>query len=363
MKKAINIILVLIIITQVLCACSNKSVDNTYSSAIQGVRFSAEDESVCFTRSKINSIILETNSSMTNLGNYSSSGDYGGMNEPYIYNGKLYYITSSLSHIASCIASLDINNLERAEILTPEKRAINSFTVFGNHIYYSIWDNNMFSIYSFNLKTKKEERIFSTDEYDFSNFFVSNDYIIGGNTRYDLNKKQSFVLSKELNDKLIYGLGIINDIYYCSYRNYESHKDEVYSIDLKSNTFSSVCELPIGLNPLRLYDGKILFVDANDKDPHYLKLSYYDLDSGEEKIAFDKTSDCYYYGSLDDHIEYYDCFYYNESFYMWYPETIVKINNKNEDKTFGLKMFEDEGGGYVNKYSWLTYDEYLEMKK
>ena len=62
---------------------------------------------------------------------------------------------------------------------------------------------------------------------------------------------------------------------------------------------------------------------------------------------------------LNDYIDNYDSFYYNGNFYIWYPETIVKVNNKNEDKILGLSQYniDDEYIGYKN--SWLTYEEYL----
>ena len=44
---------------------------------------------------------------------------------------------------------------------------------------------------------------------------------------------------------------------------------------------------------------------------------------------------------------------------MWYPETIVKVNNKNEDKIFGLSSYNTDDGYIGYKNSWLTYEEYL----
>ena len=91
--------------------------------------------------------------------------------------------------------------------------------------------------------------------------------------------------------KSIYGLGIINDIYYCGYKNIDTLKEEIYSINLKNNICTSICELPIGYNIApRLYDNKILYVVTNESDSQYLLLGYYDLNTNEEKIAFDKTS-------------------------------------------------------------------------
>ena len=290
--------------------------------------------------------------------------DYGcfdafyGMKNPFLYNENLYYITTSHQN-NSYIAYIDINNLKQAGILTPEKDNIYSFTVFENNVYYYAYHNGKTAIYSFNLDSKKENIILSTDDY-ICNFFVSNNHIIYGNTNYDLKKKHAQPLSNELNNKDIYGLGIVNNIYYCGYKNHDSLKEEIYSINLKNNMYTFVCELPIGFNiSPRLYDNKILYVAPNEKNNMYLTLNYYDLNTNKEKIAFDKTSDTYYYSKLHDYMDNYDSFYYNGNFYMWYPETIVKVNNKNEDKIFGLSSYNTDDGYIGYKNSWLTYEEYL----
>lgn len=340
MKKILKILLILIIIIQLLCACSsNKNNNNTYSAAIGNVCFSAENANLCFALSKNRSIVLEKDDVMTDLYDYSYSDDFYGMQNPYIYQDKLYYITSS-SNNTMCIASIDVNDIKQSDILTPEKDNISAFTVFENTIYYYAYQNGESAIYSFNLKTNKEKLILSTDDLLY-NFFVSADCIIFGNAKYDLNKKQLDNLSTELNDKSIYGLGIINDIYYCGYKNIDTLKEEIYSINLKNNICTSICELPIGYNIApRLYDNKILYVVTNESDSQYLLLGYYDLNTNEEKIAFDKTSDTYYYSKLHDYMDNYDSFYYDGNFYMWYPETIVKIGNKNEEKDFWYKLIQ-----------------------
>lgn len=358
MKKALTIFLILIIITQLLCACSGEKNNNTYLAAIQNVCFSAENENLCFALSNQKTVILEKDNVMIDLHDYSYLDDYYGIEQPFILNEKLYYITSSHEN-TMCISCLDINDLKHADILTPKKDNIYSFTVFENNIYYYAYHNGESAIYSFNLKTKKENVILSTDDLLY-NFFVSDDYIIFGNRKYDLNKKQLYTLSIELNEKDIYGLGIINNIYYCGYTNRDSLKEEIYSINLKNNMYTFVCELPIGVNiSPRLYDNKILYVAPNEKNDMYLTLNYYDLNTNEEKIVFDKTSDCYYYSLLHDYVDNYDSFYYNGNFYMWYPETIVKVNNKNEDKIFGLSSYNTDNGYIGYKNSWLTYEEYL----
>lgn len=359
MKKSLKILLILIIIIQLLCACSsNKNNNITYSVAIGNVCFSAENANLCFALSKNRSIVLEKDDVMTDLYDYSYSDDFYGMQNPFVYSGNLYYISSSRKN-TMCIACIDINDLKNADILTPEKDNIFAFTVFGNNVYYYAYNSDCENtIYSFNLKTKKETEILSTDDYIY-NFFVSDEYIIYGNTKYDLNKKQSYTLSNELSNMTIAGLGIVNDIYYCSSKNSDMSKNEIYSVNLKDNTVICVCEIPVGFNEPRLYDNKILFVNSNEADNRYLMLGYYDLNTNEEKIAFDKTSDTYYYSKLYDYIDNYDSFYYDGNFYMWYPETIVKVNNKNEDKIFGLSSYNTDDGYISHKNSWLTYDEYL----
>ncbi len=57
---------------------------------------------------------------MTDLYDYSYSDDFYGMQNPYIYQDKLYYITSS-SNNTMCIASIDVNDIKQSDILTPEK--------------------------------------------------------------------------------------------------------------------------------------------------------------------------------------------------------------------------------------------------
>lgn len=360
MKKTLKIFLMMLMVTQVFCACSGEKNNNTYSAAIQNVCFSAEKENLCFALSNQKTVILEKDNVMIDLYDYSYLDNYYGIEQPFILNDKLYYITSSHEN-TMCISCLDINDLNQADILTPKKDNIYAFTVFENNIYYYAYDNGESAIYSFNLKTNKEKLILSTDDLLY-NFFVSADCIIFGNAKYDLNKEQLDALSTELKDKSIYGLGIINDIYYCGYKNIDSLKEEIYSINLKNNTFTSVCELPMGFNIApRLYDNKILYVASNEKNDMYLTLHYYDLNTNEEKIAFDKTSDTYYYSKLHDYMDNYDSFYYDGNFYIWYPETIVKINNKNEDKIFGLSQYNTDDGYIGYKNSWLTYEEYLKQ--
>ena len=357
MREILKIFLVLIVIMQVLCACSDKTDDEMYSGAIQNVCFSAENDCFCFALSKQKSVILEKDNVITDLYDYSYSDDFHGMKNPFIYNEKLYYVTSSHQDTV-CIACFDMNNLGQADVLTPEKDNIYAFTVTGNRIYYYAYHNGENAIYSFDLKSKKEDLIFSTDDYIY-NFFVSEKSIIYGNTKYDFNKEQEYELTAELSDKNVAGLGIIDNIYYCSFMNSDMTENEIYSVNLRDNTVKSVCELPVGFNEPRLYDNKILYVDSNENDSRYLLLGYYDLSTNKMKTAFDRTSDCYSYDLLYDYMDNYDSFYYGDSFYMWYPDTIVKINNLNEEKIFGLKSYVTDSGSFSYQYSWMTYEEYL----
>ena len=94
---------------QVLCACSDKTDDEMYSGAIQNVCFSAENDYFCFALSKQKSVILEKDNVITDLYDYSYSDDFHGMKNPFIYNEKLYYVTSSHQDTV-CIACFDMNN-------------------------------------------------------------------------------------------------------------------------------------------------------------------------------------------------------------------------------------------------------------
>lgn len=357
-KKAMKIVLVFVILTQVLTACSTNTSNYIYSSATQNVRFSAEGKNLCFYIPNAKAIFLESDSGIINLSEYSYLDDFYSMRNPYLCNNKLYYITTSRNN-SNSIACININDLKNAKVLTPEKSNIICFTVVENTVYYYAYDNEKSAIYSFNLITNREKEILSTNDYIY-NFYVSDNCIIYGNRKYDFSEKQSKYLTENFKDKDVYGIGIIDNVYYFGYENEIISKEEIYSINLKDNSVNKVCELPIGYNKPRLYDNKILYVIHNEKDSNYLSLGYYDLSTNEEKIAFDKTEGSYFYSRLNDYIDNYDSFYYAGDFYMWYPDTVVKINSKNEDTVFGLITYETSKNSFRHEYNWLTYQEYLE---
>lgn len=339
-----------------LCACSSKE-EKDYFAALYLNCFSENNGNTVYQHSD-NSLLLEKENKITDLYEYSYLDDYYSMRNPFLYDEKLYYITSSRNN-TQCIAMLSIDDLGKAKIITPEKQNIHSFTVIGHKVYYYTYDNGKSAIYLFDSLKGKETEILSTDDYIY-NFFVSDDNIIFGNKKYDLNKNVTTDLTNELNGKDVEGIGIIGNTYYCNYSDMDTSKNEIYAIDLNNHQISLVCTLPQGLNKPRLYDGKILYENFNKNDPQYLSLSYYDLKTGEEKIVFDKTADCYKYDELLDHIDNYDSFYYDGNFYMWYPDTVVKINNLNEDTMIGFREYKTEDGKSRLDYDWITYNEYLD---
>lgn len=355
MKKITKAILISLMLISTLCACSSKE-KTDYSAALYIICFSEDDGNLVYQHSG-NSLLLEKNNNITDLYEYSYLDDYYAMKNPFLYNEKLYYITSSRNN-TSCIAMLDIDQLKKSEVITPEKDNIHSFTVRGHKIYYYVYDNGENAIYSYDIKKGKETKILSTEDYIY-NFFVSNDHIIFGNKKYDLKKKITTDLTKELSQKDIEGLGIIGNTYYCNYSNMYTSENEIYAINLDSHEISLVCKLPQGINKPRLYDGKILYENFNENDPQYLSLVCYDLKTGKEKIVFNDTSNCYKYDKLLDYIDNYDSFYYDGNFYMWYPDTVVKINNQNEETMIGFREYKTEKGNGRLIYGWITYNEYL----
>lgn len=355
MKKIIKIIFISLSLMLILCACSSKT--EIYSAALYINCFSEDNGNIVYQHSN-NSLFLENSNGITDLYEYSYLDDYYSMKNPFLYNEKLYYITSSRNDTL-CIAMLNINDLKKAEILTPEKENIHSFTVIGHKIYYYVYDSGKSAIYSFDTLKGKETEILSTDYYIY-NFFVSDDNIIFANKKYDLNKNVTTDLTKELRGKDVEGLGIIGNTYYCNYSNMDTSENEIYAIDLNNHKISLVCKLPQGINKPRLYYGKILYENFNENDPQYLSLSYYDLKIGEVKVAFNKTSDCYKYDKLLDNIDNYDSFYYEGNFYMWYPDAVVKINNTNDDTMIGFREYKTEEGNSRLDYDWITYNEYLD---
>lgn len=356
MKKIIKILLISLMLILTLCACSIKE-EKSYSVA-QYINYFSESNGDIVYQSFNNSLLLEKDNKITNLYEYSYLDDYYSMQNPFLYNEKLYYITKSRNE-TECIAVLNINDLDKAVVITPEKQNINSFTVLGNKIYYHSYENGKNVIYSYDTLINKETEILSTDYYIY-NFFVSGDNILFGNKKYDLKSKVTTDLTDELNGKDVEGLGIIGKTYYCNYGNMHTDGNKIYAIDLDSNKISLVCELPLGMNVPRLYDYKILYENHNKNDQQYLTLSYYDLKTGKVNVAFDKTSNCYKYDKLLDHIDNYDSFYYNGNFYMWYPDTVVKINNLNEETMIGYREYKIEDGKSHLDLDWLNYNEYIE---
>lgn len=275
---------------------------------------------------------------------------------PQIVGDNVYYV-ASVANGGQTVEMINVKNKKAEKIFSAQ--GINAFAVYKDHLYCSA-DHSLFSK---NLKNGEEKNLTETvaDQFPVNEFSIYNDTLFMSGNMFSFKDESWKPMESTKEFKNGYGpLGFYNDKYYVYYYNHkEEYTDYISSIDLVSSKVENVSKkVDVGFSIYNLCGDRVVGFAVNDGDTS-LKPEYVDLKTNKD-VQLDVKSSKRFRSPMSlesDCLNEQDICYFNGDFYIYYPETTVKINEKTGEE---LILYKEKNS---DKYKWLNYDAFSEIIK